>query len=155
MTPRPKKSKSIHSKSRSKPESKPGNKEEERRRADRRQILENFSVFLVIPSKGSHRLQVTDLSETGMGFYLDIENESPATFPMRVNDKVDLKLYVNATLHIPLNVKVIWIETKKSGRFIGAEFLSRGSAHFKALLPLLQLLDSIVEADKEADQAKI
>lgn len=141
MTPASKKTKKLRAKTKS-------TDMRERRRADRRLILETFAIFLAIPTKGPHRLQVVDLSENGIGFNLDIENESLSDYPIRVGDEVDLKLYINTSLHIPLAIRVVRIETKKTGRFIGAEFQKKGPEYLKTLNSFLQMLDSMVESSK-------
>src|SRR5689334_236108 len=99
----------------------------ERRKSKRRPVLETFSVFIVIPKKGIHRLQVQDISENGIGFNLDEEGEVSTEFPIGAGDSIDLRFYINSSLFIPLSIQVIRVDSTHQGRRIGAEFQERKS----------------------------
>jgi hypothetical protein len=117
----------------------------ERRKARRRPILETFSVFVAIPKKGIHRLEVHDLSESGMGFDLDIEGEDPSHFPVKEGDTIDLRFYVNPSLFIPLSIQIARIEDHQQKRRVGAEFQDQTSSSYRAFLAFMHLLDQIVD----------
>lgn len=117
----------------------------ERRKTERRPILYTFSIFLTIPKKGLYRLEVHDISETGIGFDLDIEGEEYSRFPVKEGFPIDLRFYINPSLYIPLSVQVTRIEDHHSKRRVGAEFQESSSENYKAFLSFLSLLDKIVD----------
>ncbi len=118
----------------------------ERRKSQRRPILETFSLFVVVPKKGDHRLQVHDLSDQGVGFDIDTEGESISDFPLKAGETFELNFYLNQSLYIPLMVKVARIEETGVVRRIGAEFVKKDSKGFQALNAFVKLLDSLLEA---------
>jgi hypothetical protein len=117
----------------------------DRRKTERRPILNTFSIFLAIPKKGLHRLEVHDISESGMGFDLDIEGEEPSRFPVAEGNTIDLRFYINPSLYIPLSIQVTRIEDHHSKRRIGAEFQEKSSESYQAFLSFLSLLDKIID----------
>ncbi len=117
----------------------------DRRSARRRPILATFAVFVVIPKKGLHRLEVRDMSENGIGFDVDIEGESVTDFPIKIGDSIDFRFYLNHSLFIPMKIKIRRIEDHPMGRRAGAEFLEKRSPSHKAFLGFLNLLDHMVD----------
>lgn len=117
----------------------------ERRRSRRRPVLSTFSIFIVIPKKGIHRLMVHDISELGMGFDLDIEGEPAGDYPAQIGDTVDFRFYLNSTLFIPLSIQITRLEETSLKRRVGAEFKDLSSPNYNAFLNFLQLLDKIVD----------
>jgi len=120
----------------------------ERRRTQRRTLLETFSFFAMVPKKGPHRLTVHDLSEEGIGFDLDIEGEAAAEFPISQGEVFELRLYLNQALYLPLLIEVRRIEEKNQIRRIGAAFSEKDSPGHKACLCLIQMLDRIGDIAK-------
>lgn len=118
----------------------------EQRRSKRRPILDTFSVFVVIHPKGGHRLKIDDLSEVGIGFELDAEGESPADFKIAKGETLQISLYLNQSLYIPLSVKVVRIDEGKKTRRVGAEFSDASSKSVKAVTAFIQMLDQVVDA---------
>jgi hypothetical protein len=118
----------------------------ERRRSRRRPILDSFSLFLVIPKKGPHRLPIHDVSKEGIGFSLDTEGEAPETFPLEVSETLQLRLYLNQTLYLPLTMTAVRIERVGNVRRAGATFEDRASKSYKAYVSFHQMLDDFVEA---------
>jgi hypothetical protein len=119
----------------------PGSKE--KRRSPRRPVLDTFSVFVVVPSKGMHRLPVHDLSEHGMGFDLDTEGENFADHPLKQGDRLEVHFYLNQSLYLPLNVELVRLQEAKGVRQVGAQFTESGAKGHQAYLAFLQMLDQL------------
>ena len=115
------------------------------RRSRRRPILETFSVFISIPKKGGHRLRITDVSETDIGFELDTEGESHADFKVTKGEVLEIHFYLNQSLYIPMSVSVMRIDDQGSVRKIGGQLVPPGSPGTAALGAFLSMLDSIVD----------
>lgn len=129
------------------------NKQEgaDRRRSARMAILDTFSLFAVVPSKGPHRLRLNDISDVGVGFDLDIEEESGLeTFQVKPGDRLEIQLYVNQSLYLPLTVEIRRVTQRGEIRGLGAEFLSRGSQGYLALIAFLDMLDALGEGARVA-----
>ena len=124
----------------------------ERRRAPRRPILDSFSLFVVIAKKGGHRLPVHDVSELVLGCNADIEGEGFCV-PLSVGDTLEIHLYLNQTLHIPLVVRLARVEEILGVRRLGAEFTQPASPANEALNSFLRMLDSISEVARIAPPA--
>src|SRR6476620_1946496 len=119
-------------------------KRAERRTFKRRPILATFSVFLVIPHKGMHRLEVLDISENGIGFNWDTEGETPSDYAIHEGDTIDLNFYLNPSLFIPLSIQVVRVDESNLIRRIGAEFQDKKSQGYKAYLAFIHLLDHLI-----------
>ncbi len=115
----------------------------ERRRFKRRPVLDSFSLFAVIPKKGGHRLTVYDLSDEGLLFDLDTEGEAASDYPLQSGEELELHLYLNQSLYLPLKLKVVRISEENSIRRIGAEIKDKGSKAYKAFQAFLQMLDVV------------
>jgi hypothetical protein len=117
----------------------------ERRRGKRRPILESFSLFIVVPRKGVHRLAVRDLSEVGMGFDLDTEGESATDFPLKAGDPVEVRFYLNQSLFLPLTLEIARVEEKGGVRRVGAAFNNPKDLGYQGYLSFLKMLDGILD----------
>jgi hypothetical protein len=122
------------------------NKEIDKRKAKRRHILDSFSFFAVVPKKGIHRLKVEDLSELGLGFCIDETGEAHTDFPVKSGDVLDVNLYFNQSLFLPLRAKIVRVEERNAVRRIGAELSDKGSASQKALTHFMGFLDQLIDA---------
>jgi hypothetical protein len=134
----------------SKPKKKSGEGEsgQERRQAKRRPVIESFSLFLVVPSKGPHRLRVHDVSEIGIGFDLDIEGESFEEFPLQKGQEVEIQLYLNQSLFLPLVVKVARVQPEGSVRRVGAQFekdASKNGQGYRAYRAFVDMVDALAD----------
>jgi hypothetical protein len=116
----------------------------ERRRTRRRPILSTFSLFVVVPQKGPHRLMVHDVSDQGIGFDLDTEGEDVASLLPKNGEQLEIHFYLNQSLYLPLSVRIVRLEERNQIRRIGAE-LSTQDKGFKAFQSFLQLLDNIAD----------
>jgi len=114
----------------------------ERRKAKRRPILESFSLFVVIPKKGSHRLPVHDVSDLGMRFDVEFEGEEAT---VATGETIDLQLYLNQGLYLPLSLQVVRLEKTDTGRRVGAEFRDHNSKSYQAFQGFLKMVDGIIE----------
>jgi hypothetical protein len=117
----------------------------ERRKTKRRPILETFSLFAVVPKKGMHRLQVHDVSEGGLGFDLDIDGENFDEFPVKAGEKLEVHLYLNQSLYIPLAVQIARLEDTKTIRRLGTELVNPNTPQSKAFGAFLQMLDVVAD----------
>jgi hypothetical protein len=113
----------------------------DRRKSERRPIVDSFSIFVMIPAKGSYQLRVHDLSEEGIGFDFDEEGENFQEFPIHVGDQIDLHLFLNQSLSIPLRVKVTAVRLEGRQRKIGAELMTQMSTGGQAIQIFLKLID--------------
>ncbi len=120
----------------------------ERRKHARRPILNSFSLFVVVPKKGFHRLPIHDVSDYGLGFDLDTEGESFADFPISSGEVIEVQFYMNQSLYIPLNVKVAQLKVEGPVRRVGVELTDRDSKTTKALQAFVNMLDQVVDAAK-------
>lgn len=124
----------------------------ERRKQKRSQILDSFSLFAVVPKKGAYRLPINDLSKAGIGFEVDIEGEDLEGFPLVEGDELELHMYLNQTLFLPLEIQIKRISIKKGVRKIGAEFIEKKHKSYKALVSFLEVIEEISKVGKvEAD----
>ena len=71
----------------------------ERRKSNRREILENFSFYIQIPKLGQARHRVQDVSETGIGFMVE---SLGGVFTLAKDEKLELHLYLNQSLFLVL-----------------------------------------------------
>lgn len=125
----------------------------ERRRARRRSVMGTFSLFAVIPKKGVHRLDIQDISDLGMSFDLDVEGESSKDFPVAPGEIVGLRFYLNQSLYLPLDVRIVRLEQTPQGRRAGGEFSDHASKGYKAFLSFLKLMDEVLEIAQIDPQA--
>ena len=116
-----------------------------RRKAKRRPILDTFSVFVVVPKKNVCQLKLHDLSELGIGFDFDVEGETSADFPVANGEVLDLQLYLNRSLHFPLQIKVMRVEESGTSRKVGGEYTDKKSAGYKVLVSFLEMLDRVTD----------
>jgi hypothetical protein len=118
----------------------------ERRGAKRRPVFESFSLFVVIPKKGGHRLPVRDVSELGLQFDLDTDGESHEDFPMREGETLELEFYLNQTLSLPLTVQAARIQQIDGVRRVGAKLSTPAGAGGVGYLAFLKMLDAVLES---------
>ncbi len=117
----------------------------ERRAFRRRPLLETFSFFISLPQKGSYRLTAHDISEQGMGFDFDIAGEDLGGHAVQPGDLIEVHLYLNQSLSIPLMLRVIRVQVESLKRRVGAEFQPKASPGYKAFLSFLQFVDDLHE----------
>jgi hypothetical protein len=115
----------------------------EKRRNQRRAILERFSFFVCIPKLGLARHRVHDVSEAGIGFTLDTLGE----FKLKSGEECELHFYMNPSLYLPVMIRVVREHDSADEQKIGAEFTSP-AAGSEAWTTLVKLIDQLSESDK-------
>jgi hypothetical protein len=115
----------------------------ERRRAPRRPILASFSVFAVVGAKGPQRLAIADVSEVGLAFEIDRAGGMLPDFPVKKDEKLSLKFYLNQSLSIPLEVVVARIQPVDGGSRIGVELTTARGPAYQAFKAFVSLVDNV------------
>jgi hypothetical protein len=118
---------------------------EEKRRGRRRTILESFSLFCVIPKRGLHQLPIHNISESGVAITVDVQGENIEEIKHTRGEILDLRLYLNRSLFIPVSIKIARIEIKNGIRLIGAEFVDTDSLEYRSIQSFLSMLDHLIE----------
>ncbi len=119
--------------------------EKERREFPRKPILDSFSLFVVIPARGSHRLRVHDVSEQGLRFDFDLEGEDVKNSPLAEGDAIEARFFLNSSLSIPLQLEVVRVEKKSGLRRVGTKIKSPKASESKAFATFVDLIDVLVE----------
>jgi hypothetical protein len=121
----------------------------ERRRARRRPVLETFSLGAAIPTLGPHRLEVEDLSEIGIGIRVESEVFEDGNVPqIQAGELLELNLYLNRSLFIPLRLKVARVVeiSHKRQILVGGDFEESSEGAIAAIESFLSVLDVLVDA---------
>lgn len=118
----------------------------ERRKSKRRQILEKFSFYIQIPKLGPARHKVNNLSEFGIGF--EVESLG-GVFTLDPEEKVELHLYLNQSLFLPLKIQVTRQVHSNETQQVGAVFLETNSNQYQTYLSLIKFLDQLSEFGSE------
>lgn len=114
----------------------------ERRKARRRQILENFSFYISIPKLGHTRHRVRDISEIGIGFDLDTLGE----FKLKSGEICELQFYLNQSLFLPLHIEVVRVIDGPSTQDVGAIFVNVETPAHQTFSTLVRLLDQLSDS---------
>lgn len=109
----------------------------ERRKHARKEVLETFHVFLVIPKYGLRRLHLRDVSEGGVSFAA----EPGDNFPQ--GTQIDCLFYINPSLKLPLSIRVAHVTNDESSKRVGCEFADTSSKAYKSFVKFLGLLDEL------------
>lgn len=113
----------------------------ERRRYDRRVILDTFHVFMCIKERGLGKFYLRDISENGFAF----EVEDPQSY---AQDQLhDCRFFINPGLSLPLKVRVAYISRHEgkdgsTGR-IGAEIVRVSPKVKDVYQQFVKLLDQL------------
>ena len=116
----------------------------EKRRSRRLPVLESFSLSVVAVDRPDVRLPIHDLSEVGIGFDADMSADESLQSPMAAGDKLNLHIYLNRSLYIPVTVKIAHISQQGQIRVVGAEFHEKSKA-LKAVIQFVRFLDAASE----------
>lgn len=120
----------------------------ERRRSNRQNILDSFNLFVSIPKKGGHRLRVQDLSLHGVGFDLDTEGEIEQDFPVKEGEILEIQLFLNRSLNIPLTVEVKRLMNQGGVRFVGTEVKKETNKAYEAFQTFVNLVKALSLVDQ-------
>jgi hypothetical protein len=110
----------------------------EKRKASRIQVIDSFSVFLVIPELGPYKNKISDLSEIGIGF----ESENIHT-DLEPEKELSVQLYLNQTLYLPLKLKIARTIKKEDLIIYGAEFMGGEKKSLEALKHFTNVLNCL------------
>ena len=105
----------------------------ERRKAERRQVLDSFQVFLTFPGKSQRRIVIKDLNALGFGFL------SETVDYLEEASVLDCFFHINPGLKFPLQVKIA--HTKEG--FTGCEITEKTNVAYKTYLKFVALLDDL------------
>jgi hypothetical protein len=115
---------------------------EERRKAKRTAIQEGFNLFLVIPKIfGMTRIYLSDLSPLGIKFKAD------HNIQLKDQQSVQVHLYLNAAIYLPLECKIIRATDKE----VALQFLNPQSTPCVAIGKLQEFLEAAEGAGIWAD----
>lgn len=119
----------------------------EKRRADRKPVLDSFSFFVTLPGKFYQRLPLHDISEYGIYFDLNTEGEEMDEEAFVIDEEVELQFYLNQSLSVPVRVRVARVEDQGEIKRVGAEVISKkGVPGAKFLATLASLMDQVTDA---------
>lgn len=121
---------------------------QDRRRSQRRPIVEAFNVFVVLPSKGAHRLKIHDVSDHGVGFDIDMEGEPLGDYELAKGDVISVELHFNTRLSIPLKLKVTRVEVLGGLRRVGGELVDRKAPEHQAFDAFVRLVDALISTGR-------
>ena len=115
---------------------------EEKRKARRREIMNEFSFYVCVPKLGFTKHKVNDVSEIGIGFTMDTFGE----FKLEKDEVCDLHFYLNQSLYLALKINVVRFKETDHIQNIGATFLDTDSKSHETFLTVVKLLDQLVES---------
>lgn len=115
----------------------------ERRRSSRQAILDSFNLFISIPKKGGHKLPVRDVSLNGVGFDLDTEGEVEGDFPVQEGELLEVQLFLNRSLHVPLQVEVKRLLNQGGVRHVGSEIKKESNQAYEAYRAFVELIERL------------
>lgn len=107
----------------------------ERRRSERKEVLETFHVFLVVPKMGMRKIYLKDVSTGGMGIQVEPGDR------FTPGDVLPCEFYINPSLKLPLSLRVAHVLDEK----VGCEFSDTSSRSYKAYAAFVNMLDQLAE----------
>ncbi len=113
------------------------------RRENRRPVLESFQMFAVLPTMGHYRLKIYDITTLGIGFcFAPFAEFDPFHKPI-VGQELPLELYLNDSLHLHLNIRVVRLVENEDKHKIGAEFIHTDNESYHAFLAFMKFVDQL------------
>ncbi|MBC7397541.1 MAG: hypothetical protein H7333_08865 [Bdellovibrionales bacterium] len=114
----------------------------DRRKAKRREVLDQFSFYICVPKLGYARHKVNDVSELGIGFTIETMGE----FKLAQNEVCELLLYLNQSLYLKLKIEAVRLIETEHTQEVGAIFQDTHTDVFQTLLTLVKLIDQLTES---------
>lgn len=112
----------------------------DKRRAERKKILESFHIFLTVSKLGAVQFHLKDISDTGIAFVCD-----PAGM-FRVDKTYDAFFYLNAGLRIPIKFRVVRMFNTEDGlENVGCELIELSEKAKTTFQTFTKFLDDLVE----------
>ena len=105
----------------------------ERRKAERKQVLDSFQVFLTFPGKSQRRIVLKDLNALGFGFL------SEGADYFEEAEKLDCFFHINPGLKLPLQIQIAHTQDG----FTGCEITEKTNVAYKTYLKFAALLDDL------------
>ncbi len=112
------------------------NKKKDKRKAIRRKIIDEFNLFITVPTWGNQVIHISDISKTGIGIQKLSVHRSYVQFSKKL---VSFYFHINLNLKIPLKFKIIRIDETTIGCLIHKKPTKNYHA-YKAFFELLNLL---------------
>lgn len=108
---------------------------QERRRSERKRVIENMMVFLTIPKLSAGKIYLKDVSEEGFSFFMD------ASSAIRGGHSYEGHFHLNAGVKLPLKFRVVHTEDRTAG----CEITDRASKAYQVYVRFIALLEDLVE----------
>lgn len=115
----------------------------EEREFIRRDILDSFKIYMMMPYLGSQRISIFNVSMKGLSFMAE-----PG---MSINEGMvlDCYFYLNINIRIPLQVKVVHIADDCGITKAGCEIISVDSVSYKAYSKFIELLLALARVGED------
>ena len=109
----------------------------EEREFVRRDILDAFQIYLMMPFLGSQKVSIFDVSVKGLSFRAE-----PG---MKINEgmQLDCYLYLNSNIRIPLNICIVHRVEEGGITKAGCKIRNTHSSTYTAYVKFVELLQSL------------
>ncbi len=103
----------------------------------RKDILDSFQIFITIPSFGSQKVLIMDISMKGLSF------RAEPGIKIKEGTLLDCYLYLNTNIRIPLQITVVHIIDDCGICRAGCEITERNSSSYTAYSKFIELMHSL------------
>ena len=115
----------------------------ERRGSQRLPVVDSFALFVTLPKRPFLKLKIYDVSASGLQCDVVIEGEPSDSFSVSPNEELDVHLYLNQFLFLPLKVRVARVDQSGPTRRIGAEIVGKGTKTFESYTAFVKMLETL------------
>ena len=126
-------------------------KNSERRGSQRLLVVDSFALFVTLPKRPFLKLKIYDVSATGLQCDVVVEGEPDGSFSVAPNEELDVHLYLNQFLFLPLRVRVARIDQSGPTRRIGAEIIAKGTKSYESYTAFVKMLETLPGAAQFKD----